>query len=301
MAFNLNPGTADFRPELWAAALMSGYEKNLVYAQSNIVNGEYLGEITAKGDTVRVSNISTPTIRPYDAASDLVIEDLDTTHNSYQIDQGSYFAFRVEDVEAVQAAGPLRDPATQQAAMALRDDADKYVAKLIKDGAGNKLGTSEVIDDDPSRHGGKTAFRTLVKLSEALNDNSVPTTGRFVIVGPKFYSALLMDPRFTRVDAAGTAEGLRNGTVGNAVGFDVLLSNNVPVTAGRELISAGVNNAVSFTEQINKIEQTREEKRFADIVKGLFIYGGAVFRPQGLATADVSVVEPSEPSTGGGD
>lgn len=292
MALNLNAGTEPFRPEVWASALMTGYQKNLVYAQSNIVNGEYLGEITAKGDTVHVSSLSTPTIRDYDASSDLIVEDLDMTANSYTIDQGSYFAFRVEDVEAVQAAGPLRDPATQQAAVALRDKVDKYVAGLIKAGAGSKLGTIEIIDDDPSRHGGKTAYRVLVKLAEALNDNSVPTVGRYVIVGPKFYSALLMDPRFTRVDAAGTAEGLRNGTVGKAVGFDVLLSNNVPTTAGRELLSAGVNNAVSFTEQINKVEMTRQELRFADLVKGLMIFGGAVFRPQGLATADVNITEP---------
>lgn len=292
MALNLNAGTEPFRPEVWASALMTGYQKNLVYAQSNIVNGEYLGEITAKGDTVHVSSLSTPTIRDYDASADLIVEDLDMTANSYTIDQGSYFAFRVEDVEAVQAAGPLRDPATQQAAVALRDKVDKYVAGLIKAGAGSKLGTIEIIDDDPSRHGGKTAYRVLVKLAEALNDNSVPTVGRYVIVGPKFYSALLMDPRFTRVDAAGTAEGLRNGTVGKAVGFDVLLSNNVPTTAGRELLSAGVNNAVSFTEQINKVEMTRQELRFADLVKGLMIFGGAVFRPQGLATADVNITEP---------
>ena len=296
MAINLNPGTAPFRPEVWAAALMGGYTKNLVYAQGNITNRNYLGQIQQIGDTVHVSSLSTPTIRPYDAQEDLVIEDLSMSDNSYKIDQGSYFAFRVEDVEQVQAAGPLRDPATQQAATRLRDDVDTYIANLIKSGAGSKLGTSEVIDDDPTRQGGKTAFRTLVKLSEALNDNSVPTTGRYVIVGPKFHSALLMDPRFTRVDASGNEDGLRNGIVGRAVGFDVLMSNNVPSTAGRELISAGVPDAVAFTEQINKVEMQREERRFADLVKGLLIFGGAVFQPQGLATADVSVVEPADPA-----
>src|SRR5699024_6773709 len=152
MAFNLNPGTEPFRPEIWASALMTGYQKGQVYTQSNIVNGQYLGEINQKGDTVHVSSLSTPTIRDYDASTDLVIEDLNMTGNSYQIDQGKYFAFRVEDVEALQAAGPLTDPATQQAATALRDGADTYVAGLIKAGAGTKLGTMEVIDDDPSRH-----------------------------------------------------------------------------------------------------------------------------------------------------
>lgn len=297
MAINLNQGTAPFRPEVWAAAIMGGYQKSTVYAQAGITNRNYLGEIQQFGDTVHVSSMSTPTIRAYDASEDLIVEDLNMTDNSYKIDQGSYFAFRVEDVEAVQAAGPLRDPATQKAATALRNDADTYIANLIKAGAGSKLGTSEIIDDDPSRHGGKTAYRTLVKLGEALNDNSVPDEGRFVIVGPKFYSALLMDPRFTQVDASGTDQGLRNGIVGNAVGFDVLRSNNVPSTAGRELISAGVPDAVAFTEQINKVEMTRQELRFADLVKGLMIFGGAVFQPEGLATADVNVAEPSAPES----
>ena len=66
-------------------------------------------------------------------------------------------------------------------------------------------------------------------------------------------------------------------------------SNNTPGTGDAETIIAGVPAAYSMVTQINKVEAAREEKRFADIVKGLMIYGSKVFRPEGLASAEVTV------------
>ncbi|EOI0552130.1 hypothetical protein ACMF9N_001785, partial [Campylobacter jejuni] len=187
-------------------------------------------------------------------------------------------------------------PATNQAAIALRDDADKYLAGVLKDGVatGNKLGTINVINDDPARAGSEaSAFKVLVQLSEKLNRQSVPTTGRYVVVGAGTYSALLMDPRFTRVDASGDSEGLRNGIVGRAVGFDVLVSNNVPVVSGREVAIAGVPGAFAFASQLVETEALRDPSHFADIVRGLNVYGALVTNPDGIATAEVKLTEPT--------
>ena len=224
------------------------------------------------------------------------MEEAATTSTTLSIDQGNYFAFRVHDVDKVQAAGDFQGPATQAAAIGLRDNADKYLAGILKDGAlaANKLGTLQVVNDDPAKAGGSqtTAFKTLVLLSEKLNAQSVPTAGRYVVVGPKTYSALLMDPRFTRVDASGTADGLRNAIVGRAVGFDVLVSNNAPSTAGRELAIAGVPDAFAFASQLVETEALRDQDHFGDIVRGLNVYGAAVARPEGIATADINIVDP---------
>lgn len=280
-------GIDAFIPEQWSAAIMAPYQDALVYSQSGLVSTDYLGEITGKGDTVHLTTINTPTIRDYDANADLTVEDLTTVGTKLSIDQGAYFAFRVEDVSAVQAAGPIKDPALNSASIALRDKSDTYMGGVFEKGAGTKLGTIAV---DPEKK--NAAWGVLLKLRAALNAKSVPTTGRYVIVGPEFESALLLDDRFTRVDASGNGDGLRNGIVGKALGFDVLVTSNVPKKAGREVIVAGVQGAAAFVHQLNKIEVTREEKRFADLVKGLLIYGGAVVRPDGVATAEVKLETP---------
>ena len=287
---------ANFIPEIWNAAIKSPYEKNLVYGQPTIASSAWMGEITGIGDTVHISAITAPTIKAYAKGTPIEVEEAATTSTTLSIDQGNYFAFRVHDVDKVQAAGDFQGPATEAAAIGLRDNADKYLAGILKDGAlaANKLGTLQVVNDDPAKAGGSqtTAFKTLVLLSEKLNAQSVPTAGRYVVVGPKTYSALLMDPRFTRVDASGTADGLRNAIVGRAVGFDVLVSNNAPSTAGRELAIAGVPDAFAFASQLVETEALRDQDHFGDIVRGLNVYGAAVARPEGIATADINIVDP---------
>jgi hypothetical protein len=141
----------------------------------------------------------------------------------------------------------------------------------------------------------------VLELRKKLNKASVPTQGRYIVVDADFEGALLLDDHFVRVDASGTDQGLRNGIVGRILGFDVLVSNNAPTTGSagtlRSTIIAGVPAAYSMVTQINKVEAAREEKRFADIVKGLMIYGSKVFRPEGLASANIQVKAPTAAGT----
>lgn len=277
---------ANFVPEFWSAAVMQPFQENLVYAQSSVANTDYQGTLSQMGDTVHVGTVGRPTVRAYDKTTDLITEDVDVTTSDLVVDQGAYFNFRVNDVDALQSAGPLKDPAMQEAAIGLRDSVDNYAAGVIAAGvhADNKIGAVSL-----GEAGDPEAWDVLRELRRLLNVQSVPTVGRYVIVGSNFESELLGDERFVRVDASGTDQGLRNGIVGRALGFDVLVSNNTPGAGDVETVIAGVPAAYSMVTQINKVEAAREEKRFADIVKGLMIYGSKVFRPEGLASAEVTV------------
>lgn len=286
---------ANFVPEFWSAAVMQPFQENLIFAQPTVANTDFQGTLAQMGDTVHVGTIGRPTVRTYDKTTDLITEDVDVTTSDLVVDQGAYFNFRVNDVDALQAAGPLRDPAMAEAAIGLRDAVDTYAGSTIAAGvkAGNKLGATAVVDGtDKPGTGQVSAWTVLLKLRQKLNDNSVPTEGRYVVIDSDFEAALLHDERFVRVDASGTSEGLRNGIVGRVLGFDVLVSNNVPKASGKSVIIAGVPAAYSMVTQINKVEAAREEKRFADIVKGLMIYGSKVFRPEGLASATITVAAP---------
>lgn len=287
---------ASFIPELWDAAIKEPYQKSLIFGQPTVASNAWMGQISNVGDTVHISAIGAPTIRKYERGTPLVTEDVNVSTTTLNIDQGSYFSFNVNDVDKVQAAGDFQGPATNSAGIALRDAADKYLAGVLTSGVltANKIGKVDVISDDPSRlTTGDSAFQVLVQLATKLNLQSVPTAGRYVIVGAATYAALLMDPRFTRVDASGSEDGLRNGIVGRAIGFDVLVSNNVPTKAGVETIVAGVPDAFAFADQIVETEALRSQTDFGDIVRGLNVYGAAVTRPEGLASAEVTVKDPS--------
>lgn len=294
----------NFIPKLWSSAILLPFEKATVFGQPSVVNRDYEGEIKQKGDTVNITTIGDPTIKTYDKDTDIEVEDLDDGTIKLTIDKGDYFAFRVNDVDRVQAAGDFQGPATQRAGHRLKDKADQYIASLanlsVANGgpaAANRLGNVSVINGTGTGKAASdqtTAWGVLVDLNQKLNEQSAPTDGRYVVVSPAFYSALLNDPRFTRVDASGTSEGLRNGIVGRALGFDVLMSNNTVSASNRNLIVAGVPGALTFASQIVETEAIRSEKRFADIIRGLHVYGAKITRPEGIATANAEFV----PGTG---
>lgn len=278
----------NFIPELWDAAVRVPFERSLVYAQGSVVNRKYEGQVSQMGDTVHVTSIADPTIRTYDKTTDLTTEDLSDSGTSLEIDQGQYFSFRVNDVDRVQAAGDFQGPATQRAGYRLKDGLDTYVAGLYTEAdAANQLGTIEVAKDQSG-----TAYDILVELSVKLTQADAPTDGRYVVVPPEFHGVLQRDDRFVRVDASGTDQTLRNGIVGRAAGFDILLSNNAPApAAGQRVVQAGIPDAISVAEQITQTEALRDQGRFADIVRGLHIFGAKVFEPAGVATAIVEVVD----------
>lgn len=299
---------SNFIPELWSAAVQMPFEKSLVFGQPTVANTKYEGTIRAKGDTVNISTISDPTIRPYDKDTDITVEDVNDGNIQLVIDQGDYFAFRVNDVDKVQAAGDFEGPATQRAGFGLKDKVDTYIAGLFNATAANggphadnRLGNVSVINGVGGANPGTgqtTSWHVLVDLAAKLNEKSVPSDGRYVVIDPGFLSTLMHDPRFSRVDASGSAETLRNGMVGRAAGFDVLVSNNLHRTAGRSLIVAGIPEALTFANQLTQVEALRSEARFADIIRGLNIYGAKITRPDGIATASVEYVAASAPSEG---
>ncbi|WP_333810793.1 hypothetical protein [Timonella senegalensis] len=296
-----------FIPELWNATLLKKYESALVYAQASVANRNYEGEIKAQGDTVHIGSISDPGVRSYSAATPLTFDDLTTTDQTLVIDQADYFAFKVNDVDKVQARGDYGGPALERAAYKLRAKADGFAGGLLKAGAAaaNKVGRVKVVSGGTQIAGAgqTTAYELLVSLANKLNKQDVPLEGRYVVVDPDFIAAIAKDDRFIAVDSSGSSEVLRNGVLYRAAGFDIMMTNTVPTVGGSgadkddKVIVAGIPGAFTFATQIIKTEAGRIEAGFDDYVKGLNVYGAKVTIPEGIATATVQAYEPGTGAT----
>ena len=97
----------------------------------------------------------------------------------------------------------------------------------------------------------------------------------------------------------GEAGALRNGLVlNNLHGFRIYSSSNLPAvgtgpgTSGSAnqnsnfgVIVAGHDSAVATAEQISKTETYRDPDSFADIVRGMHLYGRKILRPEAIVTA----------------
>lgn len=286
--------TSQFVPEVWSTNLLVALRKQLIFAGPSIVNRNYEGEISQAGDTVRITSIGRPTVNDYIPNSTTINPTaLQTAQRTLVVDQAKYWAFEVDDVDSRQQLGDFIAESMSEAAYALADVVDTFVAaKYTEIPSANKV-PDLAIDLTPTTattEWAKVYDQTLVPLKVRLDELNVPQQGRYVTMSPAVHGVLLRDDRFIKADASNDPTALRNGFVGRAAGFDIMMSNNCPSpTASQWVCQAGTNAAITFAEQINKTEAYRPESAFSDAVKGLALYGSRVVRPDSLAYGLVTV------------
>ena len=137
------------------------------------------------------------------------------------------------------------------------------------------------------------------RMGRLLDQQNVDKAGRFLVIDPIMMEVLMdEDSRFLNADF-GDSGALRNGlALTNWNGFRVYVSNNLPQVGGGSgttgtanqntdygVIVAGHESAVATAEQINKTETYRDPDSFADVVRGMHLYGRKILRPEGLVTA----------------
>lgn len=147
-----------------------------------------------------------------------------------------------------------------------------------------------------------TPLQVIARMGRLLDQQLVDTSGRWLVVDPVFIEMLKdEDSRLLNGDFGGS--GLQNGLViNNLHGFKVYVSNNLPSvgtgpsTAGSSnqnsnygVIVAGHQAAVATAQQITKTETYRDTDSFADIVRGMHLYGRKILRPEAVTTAKYNV------------
>lgn len=258
-----------FIPEIWTAALETEYAANQVVIPTFETSFE--GE-AAKGNTVHIIGAITPTIVDYKAQGRTVTpEELDDTNIDLLIDQERAWAIDVDDVDAAQAAGSL-EPYSASAGQALAEEAETFViGKLIDEGTDVNTAGATVTT-------AAQAKAVLRKLRTELTKAKVPTSGRYAAVNPAFADLVLES--LSDAAAAGSDGELRTGVIGRLYGLTILESPHftvdVPAAVGYHA------KAAAFVPQVDKVEALRNPAKFADIVRGLSVYGSKVTRPAGV-------------------
>ena len=282
-----------FIPEIWSARLLYALDK--AHVATNLVNRNYEGVIANQGDTVHINSIGAVTVKDYTKNTNIADpEVLTTSDQTLDIDQAKYFNFQVDDVDKAQISGEIIDTAMGRSAYALADVSDAFLLKTIANGAAsaNKIGAKTTLTALTASN----VYENIVKMRTLLDKANVPTTGRTIVVPPEVYALLLLDDRFAKSGSDSGQNALLNGMVGRVAGFDVFMSNNcVSGTDGGSgstayfVITAQVAAATTYAEQVIKTEAYRMEKRFADAVKGLHVYGAKVTDGSQIAAMYCSV------------
>ena len=159
---------------------------------------------------------------------------------------------------------------------------------------GLKARASEAV---PTTAGKANPLTVIARMARKLDQQNVDSQGRWLVVDPVFVE-LLKDEDSRLFDADFGGSGLQNGLIlNNLHGFKVHVSNNLPslgtgpsTTGGTNannfgMIVAGHSSSVSTADQINKTETYRDPDSFADIVRGMHLYGRKILRPEALINA----------------
>ena len=298
---NLNSG--NFSPVIYSKKVQKAFRKSSVV--EDITNTDYSGDINSFGDSVKIIKEPDITISTY-AHSHVSFMDLATDRAGYKLRDefdrdvlgymsgytwsGSAWAARTA------AAGTKADAAA---------DADELLAaNKLKAGAFGGTSANSI----PVAAGGGTGAITsplaiLNRIARQMDEANVDTDSRYLVIDPVFAEILMdEDSKLINGDFGGAGE-LRNGKMpGTLRGFRIYKSNNLPYkgtgagtsaaagsTANFGVIVAGHDSAVATAEQIAKTESFRSPETFADIVRGMQLYGRKVLRPEGLFTANYNL------------
>jgi len=263
---------ANFIPQIWSARLLANLDKNLVLGLA--VNTNYEGDIRNVGDRVRIQRPNNITVGAYTGT--VTYEAPTSTTRTLQVNQDKYFAFSIDDLDAVQANVNLVDTFTQRAAFALADDVDKFIASLY-----TGAGAGDVTVDLTTTH---DMYATAVEAGQNLDEKNVPRIGRWMIISPAGYAALLKNTKFTQASDLGDSV-VTSGALGRVAGMDVLVSNNLTKVTGTTKYLYGTSDSITYARQLlGEPEAIRLESKFEDAVRGRLAYGALVVEPDALGT-----------------
>jgi len=254
----------NFKPTIWRARLLENLREAHVLA--NVTNREYEGDISSAGDTVKINSIGNISVSNYDGTS-INYEELEDSSIKLVIDQEKYFAFKIDDVDAAQSNANQMDEAMRESSHALIQESDKYLAGLYTDATTQLTNGSMQAAD---------VYENVSEITKELSLLNVPMDSpKWMIVEPSVYQKMLLAEIENSTDNIST---LGDGAVMHTMGYDVYVSNNLESNHSM----AGTYRALAFAEQVLDTEALRLEDYFADAVRGLYVYGAKVIRPDEL-------------------
>lgn len=261
---------SNFIPTVWAANILKAYEKAHVVA--GLANREYEGDIRGAGDRVQINSIGAITVSSYSKNTDLDSpQSLSDAGTWLNIDQQNSFNFQIDDIDKAQTKPKTMQEAARKAGYALRDTYETYImGKYAQAG----LSVGSYTNAAPADVTSVNVEDVIAELGETFDSNNFPTDGRFAIIPPWFHTKMWLAGITTK-----TANDVMyaNGKVGMVNNIDFIMSNNVSKNSSswdKSRIMCGIKGeSLWLAEQIVSVEAYRMEKRFADALKGLHVFG----------------------------
>lgn len=266
----------NFISTVWSENLYKELDKQYI-AVANC-NREFEGDIKDHGSVVKVCGVGSVTISNYNKNTDMSApQTLSDTCKEIAIDRAKFFNFQIDDIDKAQASPNLMNAAMSVAASALANEADKYIYALHTQ-AGSNISLSDANEDN--------VINAIIDARQRLYENNVTDASNVVIEVSPAVAALILKAKVAL--ASDNGDALEKGCLGSIGGCKVFVSNNIAVVDGTHKCIIRTTRAIAYAEQLSEIVAYRPEKRFADAIKGLHLYGASVIYPKEMVVLNVS-------------
>jgi len=289
-------GMRDAIPVIFAATLLQEVKNELVYG--SIAYKKHSGEIKEKGDRIKLKGYGGVDINDYDPGNPtwdaanpngITYQDVQAAAMFLDVDHAKDYAIKLHDITELQSDPAARQHYAEEAAYGLVEQVDLFLAGLYTQSAFGSYTLKS------------TAMKTTLitsyigELWTALKGVNIKK--KWIVIPPWVALKLLLAGVLIADDLKGE---LKNGFIGRVLQFDMYMSNNcpalAPVTAGykRNIIMAGSYQAIAFVDQMTEAESLRSQGYFADLVRGLHVWGGRVVKPKELFYLDLEYAPETE-------
>ena len=274
---------SNFIPTVWSENLYTQLDKK--YIAVNHCNREFEGDIKEKGCTVNIVGVGEVSVFDYTKDTDMsdpqVLSDV---ARSMVIDQAKAFNFQIDDIDRAQCTPKLMNEARKVAASALANAADSYVFSLYSQ-ATNVIKEDSTTVDNIINH--------IIDARTKLFANNVSNASDIVIEVSPAVAAIILKAKIDL--STDNTDALETGCIGSIGGCKIFVSNNIAsedkTGATYYKCFARTKRAIAFASQLSEINAYRPEKRFADAVKGLHLFGAKVVYPGEMVLLDLGVAK----------
>jgi len=279
----------DAIPVIFAATLLEELKNKLVFGK--IAFKKHSGEIKEKGDRIKLKGYGGVTINDYnpgdptwDAAhpNGITYEEPEAAAMFLDVDHAKDYGIKLHDITELQSDPAAREHYAKEAGYGLEQEVDKYIAGLY---------TQSAFGSYVLKHTGMTTALITSYIGElGLRLKHVNVDDKWIAFPPWVSLKLQLAGIVQAEDLKGE---LKNGFIGKILHFDMYESNNcpelTPATAGRRrnIISAGSYQSIAFVDQMTEAESLRSQGYFADLIRGLHVWGARVIKPKELFYLDL--------------
>ena len=219
---------AVFIPEMWADAVRASFKKSLVMGNLAV---DYSGLLSGGGDTVNVPSVAdvadVATKAPhvpvnYTNATEDQLQITATTHQ--------YASAMIDDMGAVQSSADL---------LSMYSDSIGYKLAL---GVEVAIEVALALTTECINIAGNTIAKTidaatLAHMSKVVMENNCPLNECSLVLNPTLYASLFRIDDFIHISKTAAVD-VPNGLVGQVMGMDVYLSNNISSTNHNDAVDS---------------------------------------------------------------